>query len=180
MKTDHQAGFTLAELLIALLVASALMAMAQPSFAKLIAKNRQTITANELLYAFQGARLLALTRNQTVGVCAGNREDACHGDWSRGEWIRFIDENRDGNFGAQEILHATGQLPSPETMRFSSNGPFKKTVVFRPSGEATWPSGAFGAGRISICSEAILDQGVELVMIGSGRTVLQPLADCSH
>lgn len=166
-------GTTLFELLVAIVVVSILAALAVPAYGSIIARNNIVVSANQLLNATHGARLLALTRNTTVSFCAGNPKAGCSGDWSDGEWISFIDRNHDGKLDTNETLHANGRLPRSKNLALGSNGPFKRTILFRPSGNATWPSGAFAAGRMRVCSPAAGSPAVELILIGSGRTVLQ-------
>ncbi len=167
-------GLTLLELLVALAVAAVLAAVAVPSFEAIAVRNRLSLSSNQLLGAMLAARNLAITRNVRATFCAGSADDGCHRDWARGEWIVFIDRDGDGAFEQDDELHAIGSLPSPDTLVIAGNGPFNSAIVFRPSGAATWPSGAFAAGRLRTCAvSAVSPNAVELVLIGSGRAVSQ-------
>lgn len=172
MKTSHR-GFTFVELLTGIAIAVTLVAVAAPSYGNLVASNKLAITANQLLGASQRARLLAVSRNTTVSFCAGNPDQGCHGDWSQAQWMTFVDRDADGRFDSTEELYEGATLPRLRAMQLSANGPFKRSILFRPGGNATWPSGAFAAGRLRLC---VLDSdlaGREIVLIGSGRTVLE-------
>ena len=62
-------GFTLTELMITLAVLVILVAIAIPSFNKLILSNRLTTTANDLVGAINSARLEAVKRNASTQFC---------------------------------------------------------------------------------------------------------------
>ncbi len=168
-----QAGFTFIELLCGIAVAAILIAVAAPSYGKLIASNKLAISANELLGATQRARLQAISRNLTVTFCAGTPDEGCHGDWSQAQWISYIDADANGRFDGSDTLLETSTLPRIKSMQLSANGPFNRSILFRPRGNATWPSGAFAAGRLRICVPGKNLKSNEIVLIGSGRTVLE-------
>ncbi len=168
-------GFTLIELLCALAVAAIVLSLAGPAFGRIMARNRLATTTNELLTAMLAARTLAITRNVSVLFCAGNADSGCHGLWAEGEWIAFVDEDRNRELGRDEILHLSGTLPGARKLTIAGNGPFKKLIVFRPSGLARTVSGAFAAGRLRVCVADTLEPNAnDLVLIGSGRAILQP------
>ncbi|MES0873358.1 GspH/FimT family pseudopilin [Sinimarinibacterium thermocellulolyticum] len=164
------------ELMVALVVTSALAMIAIPGWQSMMARNRLSTTANELLGGLLAARTVAVSRQALVSVCAGNAQTGCHGDWSRGEWISFIDRVPIGVFGEEDELQAQGRLAAPGRVSLSANGPFNRAVVFRPNGSASWPSGAFAAGRLRVCAAeaGVVPNAVDLVLIGSGRAVAQP------
>lgn len=88
---NRQAGFTLLELLITLIVAIVLMAVAIPSFVSFIQSNRVTGLTNQMVTALNVARSEAIRRVEAVELCVynGDPEDPdCAGDanWARG-WV---------------------------------------------------------------------------------------------
>ena len=167
-------GFTLLELLITLAVAAVITALAVPSFKAITARNRLAMSSNQLLGGMRAARMLAGTRNTAVSICAGNADEGCHADWLQGEWIVFIDRPPLGVFDADDELHLADSMDMPDGLFLAGNGPFNRAIVFRPSGLARWPSGAFAAGRLRVCvNESISPNATELVLIGSGRAVSQ-------
>lgn len=108
-------GYTLIELMVAASVASALAALAVPSFDRLVQDNRRTAVVNELLATVMLARSEAAKRRQGVIVCGihdANRngrldesERHCAGqDWSDG-WITssWRDTDGDGRVDAAEL-----------------------------------------------------------------------------
>ena len=70
-----QAGFTLIELMIVILLGAILMGMAIPSFRSLMAGNRLTTQANDLVGAINYARSEAISHNTTVTFCRANLDD---------------------------------------------------------------------------------------------------------
>lgn len=167
-------GFTLIELLCALAVAAIVLSLAVPAFGRIMARNRLATTTNELLAALLTARTLAITRNVSVLFCAGNADTGCHGRWGDREWIVFADTDRNSRLGPGESLHLAGTLTGADNIRLAGNGPFRKLVVFRPSGLARTAKGAFAAGRLRICAAEPLEANAnDLVLIGSGRAVTE-------
>ena len=74
MNTPHhraQRGFTIIELMTALVIAGILLSLAIPSFRELLARNRVEGVAGELSTDLQYARSEAVSRNTQVGLIAG-------------------------------------------------------------------------------------------------------------
>ena len=87
-------GFTLIELMTALLVLGVLAAMAVPGFREMSRNNRVAAAQTDLVTALAVARSEALRRSTTVSVCATAVEDntKCSGleNWGTG-WMVFTD-----------------------------------------------------------------------------------------
>lgn len=170
----HLRGVTLLELLCALTVVAIIAAIGIPGFGRLMARNQLAVATNHLLSTLMAARTLAVTRNVAVTFCAGDSVEGCHRDWSLAEWIVFIDGNRNGRYDADDELQSEDRLKATDAVALSVNGPFRRAVIFRPSGGATTASGAFAAGRIRLCvADDIAPNANDLVLIGSGRTVIE-------
>lgn len=90
-------GFTLVELVVTLAVAAILLALATPSFAELLRRNRLAAANNELITALNTARAEALRRGRPVSICASKDQSSCLGsaDWRTG-WIIFEDNETTG------------------------------------------------------------------------------------
>jgi Tfp pilus assembly protein FimT len=69
-RSRRAAGFTLVELMIALVVTVILVIVAIPSFNSLILSNKLTTTANDMVAAINSARIEAVKRNATTQFCA--------------------------------------------------------------------------------------------------------------
>ncbi|MCA1928877.1 GspH/FimT family pseudopilin [Rheinheimera sp.] len=84
-----QKAFTLIELMISILVLLVLMAIAVPSFTELVARNRLSGQANELLSVIQLARSEAIKQNQTIRLCKANADlDTCSA--ASGSWTGWL------------------------------------------------------------------------------------------
>ncbi len=83
---QRQNAFTLIELMISMLVLLVLTAVAMPAFTDLLARNRLSGQANELLSVIQLARSEAIKQNQTIRLCKANADlddcSAASGSWS--------------------------------------------------------------------------------------------------
>lgn len=79
--TTSTRGFTLLELMIAIAVASTLIAIAVPSFRSLIISNRLSVTSNEFVYAISEARSQGLRRNAPTLFC-GSSGNPTAGDFA--------------------------------------------------------------------------------------------------
>jgi type IV fimbrial biogenesis protein FimT len=71
-----QSGFTLVELMMVVLVASALLALAAPSFRDMLDRRRVEGRANEFLTDLQYARSEAVARNRNVELRTGGAGNA--------------------------------------------------------------------------------------------------------
>lgn len=166
----RQNGLSLLELLIALTVGAVTIGFGLPEMGRLMTQNQLAVSHNQLLAAAIVARQTAISRNVSVTFCAGRAEVGCHGDWSRQEWLVFEDADHDGNLDPGEAVKLSELLPTSRRLSIAGNGPFRRAVVFRPSGAAQTVTGAFAAGRLRICvGEPIPDNAIDLVLIGSGR-----------
>ena len=91
-----QAGFTLVELLISIVLLAILLALAVPSFQSFVKNNRVTAQTNGLVSAIQMARSEALKRGTNSVICASDDGETCtgNGTWASG-WIVWSDFNPD-------------------------------------------------------------------------------------
>ena len=89
-------GFTLIEIMIALLVLAILASISIPSIQPIIRKNRLTTETNRLLSDLAYARAEGIMRSGNVTLCNSSDGAACIGEnWSQGRLI-FADLNGDG------------------------------------------------------------------------------------
>lgn len=148
------AGFTLLELLVVIVIIGVVSAIAFPNFRVMIANNRLSAGANEVLAGLQSARMEALRRNTRVVVCPSTTGTGCGGtDWSR--HIAFVDTNRDGNVSANETVIRDTLVAAPAVVGVSaaiSGATPAHRITFRPDGLAR-PGGArtILAGTLQVC-----------------------------
>ena len=75
-RVPNQLGFTLIELMIAIVVLAVLLGIAVPSFQETIRLNRTAAVNNDLIAGLQLARSEAIRRGQAVRFCSGANDGA--------------------------------------------------------------------------------------------------------
>src|SRR5262245_13677885 len=83
-------GFTLAELLMTITIASILLALAIPSFRGLMADSQLTAQVNDIVGAIRLARSEAIRRNTRVSFCRSGSETADDCAQNVGRWQHWI------------------------------------------------------------------------------------------
>lgn len=100
-------GFTLLELMVALVVVSILLTVGLPSFSATVRQNCTITAANSLLTVLTAARSEALKRDRIVGVCKSADGISCATGatigWERG-YIMYADLNANGARNTGEPL----------------------------------------------------------------------------
>lgn len=165
-------GWTLTELLIVILLAGIISAWAVPSYRKLQTRARLDSTSNQLLQHLRLARQTAMLKGRNTALCAGDRTSGCTGDWSAGRWIVFLDNDHNGQRGRGERLVITGY--ATHDIVLSGNGAFRTALEYNSRGFPKRPSGAFGAGRLRVCTATrVAPNSADLVLAKSGRLRVQ-------
>jgi len=95
MKIARAGGFTLVEMMMALLVLAVLLAVAAPGFYELIKNNRMLSQVYAMRAALNGARSEALAQRSFVTLCHSEDGATCGGDWNEG-YVAFVDADGDG------------------------------------------------------------------------------------
>ena len=106
MKANRNKGFTIIELMIAMVVLAILMATAGPMFNNLIKNNRIVSEVYALRATFNNARSEALARRTVVTVCRSNDGATCtagSGSWREG-YIAFSDDDGDSALDPNEVF----------------------------------------------------------------------------
>ncbi|MCB1679546.1 MAG: GspH/FimT family pseudopilin [Halioglobus sp.] len=110
-------GFTLVELMIAVLLLVIVLAVAAPPLRQLVHGNRLRTEASRLLRALNLARSEAVLRNQPVSVCpssmAQDGSARCGGEFARG-WLVFSNADRDRIVDApgDSVIRAFAAIPA--------------------------------------------------------------------
>ena len=167
-----QAGFTLIEVMIALVILAVLTALALPAFSQFMLSNRLTASANMLVADFSLARIEAARRGMSVRVCRAASSTSCESsgtDWSSG-YILWSDTNGDDSLQASEIIKYAEPLPSGVTLTASTGA----VVTFLPygviSGGSAWTFSMCIAGAAS---------GRELGLPATGRPSVKKTGACT-
>ena len=160
-------GFSLLEILIALAVMGALMALVQPTFHDWIAKYRQLSHAQALAGAMTYARSEAAKRGSRVNLCksADHRTCTTAGGWEAG-WLVFADPDNDGSVQSPgAIVRLEG--PAPGDVTIAGNAPVVNYVSYTSMGFARLRNGALQMGTFSVCSPR--QRALHVVLANSGR-----------
>jgi type IV fimbrial biogenesis protein FimT len=94
MDNRTQAGFTLYELLITVLVVGVILSFAVPNMQDFTRNSRMTSTANDLHAAFHLARSESSRAKTNITICPSDDGASCGGTWQDG-YIVFVDEDGD-------------------------------------------------------------------------------------
>ena len=146
MDKRTQAGFTLYELLITVLIVGVILTFAVPNMQDFARNSRMTSTANDLHAAFHLARSESSRAKTNITVCASSNSMTagadCQGTWNQG-YIVFVDTNGDlSRAGATEtVLRAHGPIADGVTMAVADDATFfsfastglGRTIVGNPS-----------------------------------------------
>lgn len=139
-------GFTLIELMVALLVAAIIVTLAVPGFRSVIERNRIAAAVNQFVGGITFARSAAVTRATRVTVCPSPDGRTCDGakPWQDG-WIAFTDGGTVGTVdGSDEILRVGD--PTSGTLFVVSSGFSNGYITISPEGFV--PA---GGGTLHVC-----------------------------
>jgi type IV fimbrial biogenesis protein FimT len=128
----HARGFTLVEAVIALLVASVLLAIAVPAWSGALARTHAAAARAALLASLQRAIGHAAVAGAEVVLCPASGEDCTTGwDWSGG-WIAYADIDGDRHRDPNETLLQRQPALDDDIRLFTSKG--RRHLVFQPNG----------------------------------------------
>ncbi|HET9843587.1 MAG TPA: GspH/FimT family pseudopilin [Gammaproteobacteria bacterium] len=127
-------GFTLIEMMIAIVMLVIVMTVAIPSMQSTIQNNRISGLTNELSSSLNLARSEAIKRGVSVSICAANASfNGCSNNWGTG-WLIFVNPDENATFAnnASEVLlrvhQVTGQgvtittTPNVQVATYNSAG----------------------------------------------------------
>lgn len=160
---SRQDGFTLVELLAALLLVSILLGAAAPSLGELRAGSAVRAESDRFTEALQRARLLAVTTGHDVTLCPSPDGIDCGrgGDWSPG-WISFLDQDGNGERSDDEPVQDRG---TPQAAGVRIAGPASRERI-RLDADGT----AYGSNAtLRVCHERRQAQGRKIILAPTGR-----------
>jgi type IV fimbrial biogenesis protein FimT len=127
-------GFSLLELLLALLLIAIFTVLTMPNWHHLIAENQAAAEVREVIAALQLARNVAVTRGQNVTFCKSADHKACGGSWHDGQIVL----TKGG-----EVLRVLATLPPNVTFSWQSSLGKDEALEFAPSGTTNGQQGSF-------------------------------------
>ena len=157
MKIKGEVGFTLLELLIALVVAAVLLGIAAPSIQAVIQNQKLQSTLGPVSLGVFAARSEAAKSGNTITVCARVSDTQCGTDWNNGllvfrDGVVVRNETVAVRDSSDEILrivppHGNGNvlIAVASTDRTATGAYSPSYVRFEPDGRANWKNGTFYA-----------------------------------
>ncbi len=128
-------GFSLIELIVALVIASILLTVAVPSFQAFARSNQVSSQINGLVADLTLARTEAVKRMTVVTVCNSNDQQGCTDtNWADGR-IVWVDVNVNGIADNGEILRAALAIGRGASLT-AANFTDVHRIQYRPSGSA--------------------------------------------
>jgi len=169
----QNAGFTLIELMIVIVVVAIFVTLGVPNFQNLISDNRLSTQANRLVSSLQLARSEALKLRTPVTVCRSTNGTACEttsGNWEPG-WLVFVDGGVLGTVdGTDNIIKTVGQLAAGNTLRGSGSG-VNLFISYEPTGLQNTGSGEF---RLCDGNDPDTEKGRTISISATGRVSSSP------
>jgi type IV fimbrial biogenesis protein FimT len=151
VKNRSCAGYSLLEVLVALVVIASAQALVVPALGSVVNALRLRSSADALYSSLALARSEAVIRNSRVVVCKSVSGTACsvEGDWHQG-WIVFHDANNNARRDLdEEIVYRESALPA--SIHFNGNEPVQHYVSYNSVGRTSLTTGAFQAGTLTVC-----------------------------
>jgi type IV fimbrial biogenesis protein FimT len=162
-------GFTIIELLVALVVVAVLATLAAPSVRDIIFNNRINSAAADLMVDISAARSESARQRQYVGLCTNavgaSANTACDpgSTWAAG-WIMYVDADRSLSLNTGDtILRVRQALPSEVVVTPVSVG---NNVTAKPAGSMS----PFGSWKI--CDSRVGNYGRIVQVSITGRATV--------
>lgn len=175
---NRNAGFTLIELMVTVVLAAIILTIGVPSFRTTIQNNSRVAQVNEFIGVLNLARSEAAKRGFRVIICRSTDGENCATDttgvWENG-WIVFVDQNQDGDFNpytpdnqpdSTDVLNVQHSIARNFSLRDGSN--FTQWVAYLPNGVSIGSTG-LGTGTFRLCDSRGVDQARFIVINSTGR-----------
>lgn len=178
-------GFSLIELMVAVVVLAILTGIALPNFRSFMQRNTVTSQANAILADLQYARNDAITRRVITEICGSTDGTACTGSNAfEGGWVVYRETapGPTATFTAADEVQRVTQAPSGVSIRLvDDTGGAVDDVGFNQQGSVVGDQPL----HFLICSKSGDDTvgestqaapGSELLLSSSGRSSIRPIA----
>jgi len=165
-------GFTLIELMIAIVIAAILIGIALPSFRSSIENTRIKTQADNIFTSLVTARSEAVKRNQRVIMCKSANGTDCvtTGNWEQG-WLIYndMDGNATVDGGADEVVIAAYSA-APANITIRTGATYTNRVIYRTDGTST-------ADTFTVCANDDTDTAREVIVSLTGRPAATKTTD---
>jgi type IV fimbrial biogenesis protein FimT len=170
----HYKGFTLLELLVVIAILGITMAFAVPGLSTMVANNRLSSGANDLVAAMQLAKTEAVARVNPATLCKSNDGAGCAGggDWQQG-WIVFSDINGDAAVnGLDQVLLV--HEPLDPRITFGGTPGVANSITYRATGTTTINN----TEVLTVCdARGFIDQSRGILVTITGRGSVMKASD---
>lgn len=167
MKTRAVRGFTLLELIVALVVLAILAAVAVPSMSSFFARKRVEGVATELATDLQYARSEAVQRNATVRITFGT---GCYVIHTVGSSATSCTQSGGATLGTGAIGIKTVQLDANSSASLNPVASLTYVAFDSVRGMASWNGSSTTLGAIDITSNAGPPWQLRVSVTAVGRT----------
>ena len=156
----YTTGFSLLELMVAIVISSLLAAMVAPAISSWIDAARAKAVRQQLYALASEAKSIALKESRTITICHLVDEE-CDPQFALPLSL-FADNNRNAVLDEEERLIRVMDIDLPDKINISWN---------RAAYMRFWPSGGTGAvnGSLSYCDEQNPDYDFRIVIARTGR-----------
>ena len=164
-------GFTLIELIIAMMMVAVSLAIVLPAYRDWIAAQQLANHARFIVDTLHVARSEAIKQGYRVNVCKTRDKRVCtdQGGWEQG-WLMFVDEDRSGHVEDDTIvLHREG--PARDDITVRGNRPVEDYVSYTALGHARLLNGALQMGTFILCKSG--QNALNVVLANSGRARIE-------
>jgi Tfp pilus assembly protein FimT len=167
--SSRLAGFSIVELMIAILVVGMLTAIGIPSLRNFTLQQRIGTSVQELQLDIAVARSEAITRAAGVSICTSNTTTSCTATGWQGERIIFADANQNGAVdGADEVIR---QGNNPMAGMTITAAPAVNFISFNRLGQAN------AVATFTVCKTGLISRVLSLRTSGS-NAITNPNATC--
>ncbi|MEM8661489.1 MAG: GspH/FimT family pseudopilin [Pseudomonadota bacterium] len=171
MSHTRKSGFTMVEMMVALLVLAVLLVLSAPGLTDLIKNNRMLSYVYSVRAALNGARAEAIAQRNSVTLCRSADGQTCAtaaGDWNTG-FVAFLDSDGDNAVDDPNELIVISQVIDEDSL----------TMVYSAGDAVRFDSRGYAApgtqGTFTVCDDRGADyaRGVR-VSAGGVVTAIDP------
>lgn len=139
---ETQAGFTLLELLICLLIITVLCAISIPGLQALAANQRSDNIMRSLVDAIALAKSTAITTGEVVTLCRSANGSECRGRWQEGVLL-FTDANADSQINQNDSVKRYFTFPDTDGVLSWRAFQNRQYIQFTSAGHTRNQNGSF-------------------------------------